>query len=329
MTNKTNFMTSKKLYNGKANQKVTIKKMILPIIIANLVLPSIIRAEEFEVNAYVGAELGGNFSLSDELRRKGTFNASNMFKVGAEISKKFNDDFSLFAGVEARYQTSGFDSDFDEGSFEEGKSTDLYRFSIGIDTFIGRTEFGILEGIADVYDDYGDLSIEHGLGADFGVAINGEQTLQHIFTNNEIELGIIHDFDKSPFGIMGSFTVFEQLSLGAGFVDGGDIDSKAYTIGAVYSLQDTRLGIKYINESGRDIEERTGYAISAAYQVNDKLKLASSYNSIDFEAHSAKDDDYFTVGASYHINENVELQTDFKLASEIDDKVFVRANINF
>lgn len=325
------------------------KKTVLAIAMGGLMASGIANAAEVEVrDAYVGAEIGGNFLLGDEAivsgenkgQEDGTFKASNMFKAGAELGTTVAKDVDVFVATEARFAIEGVDSDWTNGEYE-GDTTDLYKFTVGAETLAGRTEFGIIEGEADNIDGFADLSLEHGLNADFDAAINGENTLQHIYQNQMLKASASYDFDTEAFFVGGTVNV-QALELGLGYVDGGETDSQAYTLGAVYSLQKIDLAAKYTHAEGDDLtteradevqnvdgHEVDGYSLSAAYKLNNQVKLAASYNSESYEKARLEDDDWFTVGASYQLNKNVELVTDYKFASEEDDQLFVRANVNF
>lgn len=314
------------------------KKTVLAIAMGGLMASSIANAAEVEVrDAYVGAEIGGNFLLGEETTQgDGTFNASNMFKAGAELGSTVAKDVDVFVATEARFAIEGIDSDWTNAKgdsvYGEDK-TALYKFTVGAETLAGRTEFGIIEGEADNVDGFADLSMEHGLNVDFGAAINGENTLQHIYQNQMLQASASYDFDTEAFFVGGAVNV-QALQLGFGYVDGGDEDKtgadSAYTLGAIYSLQKIDIAAKYAFAEDAAGLETTGYALSSAYKLNDQVKLAASYNSEDYKATGIDaDDDWFTVGASYQLNKNVELVTDYKFASEEDDQLFVRANVNF
>lgn len=282
-------------------------------------------------DAYVGAEIGGNFLLGEEdAQGEGTFKASNMVKVGAELGTQVTQGVEAFVATEARLAAEGTDGDWDTGKYD-GEKTDLYKFTVGVETMAGRTEFGIIEGEADVMDGYADLSMEHGLNATFGAAINGEDTLQHKFENDRFYAAASYDFDTEAAFVAGTAKVAKGLELGAAYVDGGkalgeDIDTSAYTLGAVYSLEKVDVAAKYVST---DVEDETfaGYSVGAAYALNPKVKLAATFN--DQETGVDTDDQWFTVGASYQYNKNVEFVTDYKVGSEEDDQLFVRANLNF
>ncbi len=298
-------------------------------------------AADVEVrDAYIGAEIGGNFLLGDDVTEggaqdDGTFKASNMVKVGAELGTQVTQGVEAFVATEARIAVEGTDSDWDEGKYD-GEKTDLYKFTVGVDTVAGRTEFGILEGEADNLDGYADLSMEHGLDAHFGAAINGEDTLQHIYATERFTATASYDFDTEAAFVGGTVKVAKGLELGAAYVDSGDAyervagltldDHSAYTLGAVYSLEKIDLAAKYISEEAMD-ETLAGYSLGAAYALNPKTKLAATFN--DSETSSTEDDQWFTVGASYQFNKNVEFVTDYKVGSDEDDQLFVRANLNF
>lgn len=282
-------------------------------------------------DAYVGAEIGGNFLLGDDvteggIQDEGTFKASNMVKVGAELGTQVTQGVEAFVATEARLAAEGTDGDWDTGKYD-GEKTDLYKFTVGVETMAGRTEFGIIEGEADVMDGYADLSMEHGLDADFSAAINGEDTLQHKFENDRFYAAVSYDFDTEAAFVAGTAKVAKGLELGAGYVDNGkDTDDFAYTLGAVYSLEKIDVAAKYVSEEVSD-ETLAGYSVGAAYALNPKVKLAATFN--DQETGVDTDDQWFTVGASYQYNKNVEFVTDYKVGSEEDDQLFVRANLNF
>jgi hypothetical protein len=325
------------IINIKNKEGYRMKKTVLAIAMGGLMASGIANAAEVEVrDAYVGAEIGGNFMLGDQVDAQGdepTFEASNMFKAGAEIGATVAKDVDVFVATEARFAIEGYDSDWTTGKYD-GDTTDLYKFTVGAETLAGRTEFGIIEGEADNVDGFADLSLEHGLNADFGAAINGENTLQHIYKNQMLQASASYDFDTEALFVGATAKVMPQLEIGAGYVDGGDEDKtgadSAYTVGAIYSLQKIDLAAKYAFAEDASGLETTGYALSSAYKLNDQVKFAASYNNEDYEQAGVEaDDDWFTVGASYQLNKNVELVTDYKFASEHDDQLFVRANVNF
>ena len=318
------------------------KKTVLAITTGGLMASSMANAADVEVrDSYVGAEIGGNFLLGEEAyQTEGTFKASNMFKAGAELGTTVAKDVDVFVATEARFAVEGVDSDWTKGKYD-GDTTDLYKFTVGAETLVGRTEFGIIEGEADKMDGFADLSFEHGLNADFGAAINGENTLQHIYQNQMLKTSGSYDFDTEAFFIGGTVNV-QDLEFGLGYVDGGEADSQSYTLGAIYSLQKVDLAAKYTHAKGDDLttkragnlipvdsHEVKGYSLSAAYKLNEQVKLAASYNKEDYEKAILEDDNWFTVGASYQLNKNIELVTDYKFASEQDDQLFLRANVNF
>ena len=309
------------------------KKTILAVSIAAIAAPSMAAtADDFKVEAYLGAELGGNLSTSSELRDAGTFEYENELKAGAEISKQLNKDFNLFVGTEVRYGIEGYDNHFTDGKYDDD-STEIHRFSVGVDTVAGRTEFGVIEGLADTYDGFADLSMEHGLEADFESAIDNDQTLQHVYTTDLYELAASYDFESKAVAVMGKVKPVENLTLGAAFVEAGDdelgtdLDTQSYTLGAIYSVdKNLDVAAKYVKlEAGNNDTE--SFSFGTAYKLNEEIKLAGTYNSVDKDGSDR--DDYFTVGASYQLNKNVEFVTDYKVTSEEDDQIFVRANINF
>lgn len=279
-------------------------------------------------DVYVGAEIGGNFLLGEEeAQGDGTFKASNMLKVGAELGTQVTNGVEAFVATEARFAMEGIDGDFTDGKYD-GDTTDLYKFTVGVDTVAGRTEFGILEGVADVYDDFGDLSLEHGLSASYDQAKNGESTLQHIFATEKFEAAASYDFETEHYVIGGSIEAMKGLKLGASYMGGGDeaaVDS-AYNLGAVYSMEKIDLAAKFTSNEVKD-EDYSSYALGAAYHVSPAIKVAATFNDTESAEHG--EDEFFTVGASYQFNKNVQFVTDYKVGSESDDQLFVRANLNF
>lgn len=293
---------------------------------------------EVKVNdAYVGAELGGNFLTGEEsFQGEGTFKASNMVKVGAELGMDLAPGVKGFVGTELRYKVEGIDGDFHEGYYEGGDATDIHRFAVGVDTQAGRTAYGLQEGMADTTDDFGDLSMEHGLKANFETAIDGEATLEHTFATEQVMATASYDFETEAYHVGGQVALPKGLTLGAAYVDGGvyedgsDTDFTAYTLGATMQVQQIELGAKYAVADHADVDG-DAFAVSGAYSLNKQVKVAASYNveGDDYQGAGFEEDDYFTVGASYALNKNVELVTDYKFASDEDDMLFVRANINF
>lgn len=300
---------------------------------------------DVETSVYGGAEIGGNFLMDDQAGDDVTFANEHKVFVGAEISKKVQKDVSVFVGAEAEYTFGGEDEDI--LNLEDGEAT-VTNFVVGADTVAGRTTLGIQKGIADEFDGFADLSMEHGLeDHGFAAAIGdhnfvadaktgevveaGQETLQHVTSYGPVSGGLSYDFDTEAVAVAAQAELPKGLTLGAAYVDGGIAETKAYTLGAEMSVKQIDLAAKYsVSEDAAGVDG-DAYAVSAAYGLNEKVRLAGSYNveGDDYVMAGAKEDDYFTVGASYQATKNVELVTDYKFASEADDQLFVRANITF
>lgn len=279
-------------------------------------------------DAYIGAELGGNFKTGSGHKDGETFNASNMVKAGAELGMGVTQGVEAFVGLEGRYAIEGVDEDWTNGKYN-GDTTDLYRFTVGVDTVAGRTEFGKLEGVADEFDDFGDLSMEHGISAAYDNAKNGESTLQHRYTTEKFDVAASYDFETEAYVVGGTVVAVPNLTLGASYMDGGDAEDKAFNLGAVYTLDKLDLAAKYTNTEAKDADDFNSYALGAAYQVAPQIKVATTANLVEDGARDGDDDFFMTVGASYDLNKNVQFVTDYKVGSDNDDQLFVRANLNF
>jgi hypothetical protein len=289
-----------------------------------------------ETKVYGGAEIGGNFGFDDQYKdadgKDATFEHGHTITVGGEIAKQFHPAVKGFVAAEADFTFGTTDEDVFKDSDAE---VDIFVF--GAETKAGVTTFGIQNGIADDYDAFGDLSMEHGLNSDaFAVAISdhdagfGQETLQHRLTTEKFDAGVSYDMDTEAYVFAGSVNLPKGIVVGGAYVDAGEVaDMQSYTLGAQMAVKQFEVAAKYDAVEGKEAAESTAYALSGAYALNEKVKVAGSYNSIDFDDAAFEDDDYFTLGASYQVNNHVELVTDYKFASEADDKLFVRANINF
>lgn len=315
------------------------KKTVLAIALGAIATSGAAFAET-ETKVYGSAEIGGNFNLDDQvINEKGeevAFSNSHEIEVGAEISKKVQKDVSVFVAAEAEYEFGGEDLDvFENETFmNNGEAVErgakINTFVIGADTKAGRTTLGIQAGIADDFEGFADLSMEHGLG-DYGFApaVGGEETLQHVATFGAVSGGVSYDFETEAYAVAGQIALPKGLTLGGAYVEGEK--TSAYTLGAVMSVKQIDLAAKYsVNEHDNGVDG-DAYAISGAYALNNKVKFAGSYNveGDDYVMAGSEEDDYFTVGASYQLTKSVELVTDYKFASESDDQLFVRANVQF
>jgi len=290
--------------------------------------------------AYGGAELGTNVLLGEQKKdgKDANLDNWNMFKVGADFTYKATDNIDLLIGGEARYAWGGVDT-LDAQNYVD-------RFTFGAKTVAGTTTFGKQCGIADVYLGFADISKEHGLGAEADeVACTSEQINHHYFGNN-FDVGVAYEHQNDAWAIGGSYA-FGPIVLGGTYVDidrsNGEkgMSETVYTYGAVLQLDKLNVAAKYTYDEadvdGRsDQNETEGYALGVAYQATTNLSLSTTYNHEDYnfdqtsqEGNVYQSDDWFTVGASYRLNEHIELVTDYKFASEEDDKLFLRANVNF
>lgn len=146
----------------------------------------------------------------------------------------------------------------------------------------------------------------------------------------------------------GSFTV-GPVVVGGTYVDIGksgnfadqvtnkDLGETVYTVGAVLVLDKFNVAAKYASSEMDAMSSKTyetdGYALGVAYQATMNLSLAATYNAEEYNDTAESvlgydSDDWFTVGASYRINEHFEFVTDYKVASEADDKLFLRVNVS-
>lgn len=312
------------------------KKTVLAVALGAIAASGSAFAQEVETKVYGGAEIGGNFGFDDQYQdaegKDATFEHGHTITVGGEIAKQFHPEVKGFVAAEADFTFGTTDEDMFKDSDAE---VDVFVF--GAETKAGVTTFGIQNGIADDYDGFADLSMEHGLNSDvFEVAQSndaagfGQETLQHRLTTEKFDAGVSYDLDTEAYVFAGSVNLPKGIALGGAYVDAGEVaDVQSYTLGATMAVKQFEVAAKYDAVDGDEAIEQTAYALSGAYALNEKVKVAGSYNSVDFDDSAFEDDDYFTLGASYQVNNHVELVTDYKFASEEDDKLFVRANINF
>ncbi|SEG07390.1 porin [Vibrio hangzhouensis] len=284
--------------------------------------------------AYAGAELGGNVLFDD---KNNSFEHSYMFKVGADLSYAVTDSFSLLMGGEARYQWVGYDSKVEPINYVD-------RFVFGAKSAAGVTTFGKQCGIADVYLGFGDISKEHGLGAEADEAACTDEQLNHHYFGENFDIGATWEHSNDAWAVGGSATVgpvviggtYVDIAKGENSTDAQNLSEKVYTIGAVAVFDKFNFAAKYdfadVETTGTNNEETTGYALGIAYQATTNLSISSTYNSEEYNfteaGRSYMEDDWFTIGASYRLNEHLELVTDYKFSSEDDDKLFLRANVN-
>ncbi|MBM7038285.1 porin [Vibrio ulleungensis] len=283
--------------------------------------------------AYGGAELGMNVLLGDQ---DGSIDHWDMFKVGADFTYAYSENLSFLIGGEARYAWGGVDT-LDAQNYVD-------RFQFGIETVAGKTTWGKQCGIADVYLGFADISKEHGLGAEADEVACTEEQLNHHYFGNNFDIGAAYEHTTDAWALGGSYTVgpvviggtFVDIGKGEHSVAGVDHGESVYTLGAVVVLDKFNVAAKYAYgeaETGAETEEVAGYALGVAYQATTNLSLAATYNNEDYnDAYAAvmnmDSDDWFTLGASYRLNEHIELVTDYKVASEQDDKLFLRANVS-
>lgn len=284
--------------------------------------------------AYAGAELGGNVLFDD---KDNSFEHSYMFKVGADLSYAVTDSFSLLMGGEARYQWVGYDSKVEPINYVD-------RFVFGAKSAAGVTTFGKQCGIADVYLGFGDISKEHGLGAEADEAACTDEQLNHHYFGENFDIGATWEHSNDAWAVGGSATVgpvviggtYVDIAKGENSTDAQNLGEKVYTVGAVAVFDKFNFAAKYdfadVETTGTNNEETTGYALGIAYQATMNLSISSTYNSEEYNfteaGRSYMEDDWFTIGASYRLNEHLELVTDYKFTSEDDDKLFLRANVN-
>ncbi|MFS1428706.1 porin [Vibrio splendidus] len=301
-----------------------------------------------EKNLYVGAELGANVLTGDQAEDVDYW---NMAKVGGDVKVAVHPELKLIAGGEAQVAFGGADLSGEPKGFD-GENLLVERMVVGVETRLGTTTFGKQEGILDDFTGFADLSKEHGL--DSG-SIETNSQFNHVINGQNFQVGAAFDLEEDYMGLAGSythgqFTVGGSVIKGTNFVNpedvtendmSGDIDYLTVDLGVVADLGKLDLAAKVIigeaDEAGNGTKsESLGYAVSAAYEVSEKLSVATSFNMADVEYKgegegfsNSKDDQWGTVGASYAVNQNVELVTEYKFASEIDDTLFLRANINF
>lgn len=308
------------------------KKSLLVVALGSVFAAGTASALEVEKDFYVGAELGGNVLVGDQVDADGKdadIEYWNMVKVGGDAKFNVHREVKLLVGGEAQVAYEGID---DASGVPEGFDNDhllVKRMTVGAETRFGTTTFGKQEGILDAYTDFADLSKEHGL--DSG-DIESNSQFNHVLKGKNFEIGFAADFEDEYYGVAGSYT-HNIITFGGSVVD-HDSETEDYTmvdLGAVLDLGKVNVAGKYFTAES-DLEgddfEIDGYSISADYQFNSKLSLATSFNVVDATGDEA-DDEWGTVGASYAYNQHVEFVTEYKFASEVDDKVFLRANINF
>lgn len=303
------------------------KKTALALALS-VVAGSSIAAVEVEKVGYIGAELGGSALLGDQ---DGDFLYSNMMKAGGDVTIRLNENFAFIGGGEARIKFEG--TDVDDKAYDSGNSMyDVDRLTIGALTKLGKTTVGQQCGIADDYAGFGDLSKELGLGVNADEVACTEQMLNHKYTGSNYVVGASYDFEYEAYSAGGSVSI-SNVQLGGTFASVNKADNydkkDAYTVGAIATFGELQTAAKYgfyekTDNNGVTTDE-SGYAISGAYALTEVLSVATSYNVVDTD----DTDDYFTVGASYQANEYLELVTDYKFASDSDDKLFLRANVNF
>lgn len=316
------------------------KKSLLVVALGSVFAAGTASALEVEKDFYVGAELGGNVLVGDQTVNENGVDKDadieywNMVKVGGDAKFNVHREVKLLVGGEAQVAYEGID---DASGVPEGFDNDhllVKRMTVGAETRFGTTTFGKQEGILDAYTDFADLSKEHGL--DSG-DIESNSQFNHVLKGKNFEIGFAADFEDEYYGVAGSYT-HNIITFGGSVVD-YDSDSKDETmvdLGAVLDLGKVNVAGKYFTSESDldgDKSKTDGYSISADYQFNSKLSLATSFNVVDatdaFGKKAKSDDEWGTVGASYAYNQHVEFVTEYKFASEVDDKVFLRANINF
>lgn len=311
------------------------KKSLLVLALGSVFAAGTASAVEVEKELYVGAELGGNVLVGDQVDAEGKdadIDYWNMVKVGGDAKFKVHPQAKLLLGGEAQVAYGGIDDA--SGTPDEFDEDNLLvkRMTIGVETKLGTTTFGKQEGILDAYTDFADLSKEHGL--DSG-DIESNNQFNHVLTGKNFEIGFAFDAgDDDYLGVAGSYT-HGKVTFGGSVVDykADESDHTMVDLGVVVDLDKINVAGKfYTTES--DVEgvdaEANGYGLSADYQVNPKLNVAVSFNVVDAEVEGIDlDDEWGTVGASYAYNQHLELVTEYKFASEVDDQVFLRANVNF
>ncbi|MGF1748466.1 hypothetical protein [Vibrio cionasavignyae] len=285
--------------------------------------------------AYSGAELGGNVLFDDQ--NNSNFAHGYMFKVGADLSYAVTDSFSLLIGGEARYEWAGYDKKVEPVNYVD-------RFVFGVNSVAGVTTFGKQCGIADVYLGFGDISKEHGIGAEADEATCTDEQLNHHYFGENFDIGAAWEHSNDAWAVGGSTTVgpvviggtYIDISKGENSTAAQDRSEKVYTVGAVAVLDKFNFAVKYdfadVEAISANNEETKGYALGIAYQATMNLSISSTYNAEEYNftesSRSYMEDDWFTLGASYRLNEHLEFVTDYKFASEDDDKLFLRANVS-
>ncbi len=264
-------------------------------------------------SAYGGAELGGHLLFDND---NDTFEHGYMFKVGADFRYTVSDSLALLMGGEARYEWTGTDTSVDANPY-------IDRFEFGVETVIGTTTFGKHCGTVDSYAGFGDLGKEYGIGEYFEDGACGDELIDHRFTAESLDIGVSYVPAADAYGIGGSYALGHFIVGGAW---AANEDVAAYSVGLVGSFDELTAAVKYAanDHDDKNADNAAAYSAGLAYQFTVNLNASTTYNVDDLN-----DDDWVTVGASYRLNEHVELVTDLKLASEDDDKMFLRANVNF
>ena len=312
------------------------KKSLLVVALGSIFAAGTASAVEVEKDFYVGAELGGNVLVGDQVDANGDdadIEYWNMVKVGGDAKFAVHPEVKLLVGGEIQVAYEGVDDIAGEPEGFDGENLLAKRMTVGAETKLGTTTFGKQEGILDEYTDFADLSKEHGL--DSGEFESNSQ-INHVFKGANFEVGAVADFEDDYMGLAGSYT-HGQFTFGGSLVDFDheDFEGSVIDLGLIANFGQFDVATKYfIAEDDQSAAEEVGYSLSGAYAVSSKLSVAASFNVVDVDGEDNGvnhdiDDEWGTVGASYAYNQNVEFVTEYKFASEEDDQVFLRANLNF
>ena len=291
-------------------------------------------------NTYFGAELGGKIATGDQ---NYDVNYDNMVKVGGDVKVKYNEAITFTAGGEARYLYGGLSGgEAEKNGAEVNTSTKVERMTIGMDTAFGSTTFGAQNNMADDMKDFGDLSAEYGYDGGFEDTKFGTQTLMQKFATDKLSVAGSYDIDSKN-AVLGGTYDLGTVKVGALYAHGGTTDevlnsTNTFRLGAESHFGKVGVAASYtlMDTDDKTKESNNAYAVSANYALTDAVTLSTSYNivennNLDSDIMGTVDDkdQYATIGAAYQLNKHVELKTDYKVGSNHDDQLFLRANVNF
>ncbi|MGR5211165.1 porin [Vibrio rotiferianus] len=297
-------------------------------------------------SAYASARLGGDLLINSDI---GDVAWWNIFKMGADFEFLLSDYFSFLIGGEARYGWGGVDAI--DGAAFGNSNTDVDRFQFGIRSDLGLSTYGKQCGTVDAYIGFGDIAKEHGLEAEMDEIACKESLWNHMYAQDNFDIGGSYDSKTNSWGLGGSFTLGEFIIGGAyadirktnsydesGITDYDGNDKRAGTVGVIWRANQITTAVKYsiakhqANSSTKDSCHTDGYALGLAYDLTQNLNIATTYNEVNTSqstCQSPDNDNWFTAGLAYHLNKNIEFVTEYKGGTNDGDKLFFRTNVNF